>query len=361
MRYRGWIAAIAALAWMPVVPAKAYTVKSGITDGCHERITAEAFVAFRDDPLWSEVVVPEGDTWRKLARPLNQYLLDQGLIDEELPEPQLFVLFSLVVGARAPDTGGRSVSDLSSQRLIALDPRPEGQYVHALRAPQDDEPEGSQNAVAGTRALMRQSFSDAATASLQPPEEQISTAPVTLDFYNLFYVEVWEPGFLLGETGHTLQDSFSHAIRSDEFELEKIAHVLNYVDAVYTGFDESRDGIAHSKHFDRCNEADLAELRDAVDMATEDLLDAFLRTQGGDDSALDELLDKWVTLQEGCTFDDFCGNERWVEAARKDPTGPILPTWMICSARVGPTRTAWAWAVGVLILLALSARMARRR
>lgn len=355
MWYHGWILAIAVLAWMQAVPAKAYTVKSGFTEGCHERITAEAFMVLLDDPRWPEVVVPGGNTWRNLARPLNQWLFDQALIDEALPEPQLFVLFSLVVGARSPDTDGRSVSDLSSQRSINLDPRPEAQYVHAIRAAQDDEPEGSQNTVTGTRASIRQSFSGAAAASLEPAEEQISAAPFTLDFYNLFHVEVWQPGFLLGEAAHTLQDSFSHSIR-DEIDLGQILHVLNYVDAVYTHFNESRDGIAHSRHLDRCDAAELRELRDAVDLATEDLLDAFLRTQAGDESALDDFVDEWVTFQEGCTFEnDFCGN-KWVAEARKDPTSPILPNWMICSAGVGPARATWIWAMAASILVVLAAR-----
>ncbi|HET6416746.1 MAG TPA: hypothetical protein VFG22_10665, partial [Polyangiales bacterium] len=244
------VLAVATLAWMQAVPVGAYTIQSGLTEGCHERITAEAFVAFLDDPAWAEVVVPEGSTWRSLAAPLNRWLLDEGLIQEDLSEPQLFVLFSLVVGVRDPDTNGRSSSDLATQRSIHGNPRPEAQYVHALRAPEDDEPDGSQAALTGTRALIRQSFADAVVVWREPSEAQISTAPITLDFYDLFGVEVWQPGFLLGKTAHALQDSFAHTIRSDATALRTIVHVLNYVDAIYKDFNESRDGIAHSRHLD---------------------------------------------------------------------------------------------------------------
>jgi hypothetical protein len=360
MRHRVSMLAIVMLAWAQAVPANAYNVQTGLTEGCHERITAKAFLAFLDSPAWAEVVVPEGETWRDLARPLNRWLLDAGLIQEDLSEPQLFVLFSLIVGVRAPDTNGHSTSDLATQRSIHANPRAEAQYLHALRAPQDDEPDGSRRAVMGTRASIRRSFSDAAAAWREPSEVQISTAPVTLDFYDLFPVEIWLPGFLLGEAVHSLQDSFAHTVRSDALDFTKIAYVLNYVDAIYKSFEESRDGIAHSGHLDRCDSDDLGALREAGDLATEELLGALIETQVGDASAVDDFLDRWVTLQEGCTFEnDFCGNPSGLAAARMDPSGPILPKWMSCSARVEPDASTWASVACICLLLALAARLAR--
>ena len=356
------ILALAALAWLQAAQVRAYTIQSGLTEGCHERITAEAFVTFLDDPAWAEVVVPEDNTWRKLARPLNQWLLDEALIQEDLSEPELFVLFSLVVGVRDPDTNGRSSSDLVTQRIIHANPRPEAQYVHALRAPQDDEPDGSQAAVTGTRAVMRQSFADAVAAWREPSEAQISTAPITLDFYDLFRVDVWQPAFLLGKTAHALQDSFAHTIRSDATELRTIVHVLNYVDAIYKDFNESRDGIAHSRHLDKCDAADVGTLRQAADLAMQDLLAAFLQTRAGDSTALDDLFDDWLTLEEGCNVEnDFCGNASEVATARQDPTDPILPEWMTCSARVEAVPGTWETVAGMFLVLALATRRSRRK
>ena len=361
MRSRVSILAIAALTWFPTAPASAYTIQSGLTEGCHERITAEAFVAFLGDPAWTEVVVPEGDTWRKLARPLNRWLLDEALIQEDLSEPELFVLFSLVVGVRDPDTNGRSSSDLVTQRSIHANPRPEAQYVHALRAPEDDEPEGSAAAVAGTRELIRETFSKAAAAWGEPSGAQISTAPVTLDFYDLFQVEVWQPGFLLGKAAHALQDSFAHTIRSDALDLRRIVHVLNYVDAVYKDFDESRDGIAHSRHLDQCDAPDVDALREAADASMEDLLAVFLQSRAGDSGALDDLLDEWLTLEEGCDLEnDFCDNAPALATARQDPTDPVLPEWMTCSARIETAPGAWVSVAGIGLLLALATRLRRR-
>ncbi|MGB8328556.1 MAG: hypothetical protein WCE62_00405 [Polyangiales bacterium] len=361
MRFPVSALAIAMLAWVHAAPAEAYTVQTGFTEGCHERITAEAFVAFVDDPAWAEVVVPESGTWRKLGLPLNEWLVDEGLVEEALPDPQLFVLFSLIVGVRAPDTRGRSATDLATQRSIHASPDPEAQYVHALRAPEDDEPDGSDAAVMGTRASIRRFFSEAAAAARAPSDAQISEAPFTIDFYDLFQVETWRPAFLLGKALHTLQDSFSHSIRADALDFRMIVHVLNYVDAIYKDFRESRDGIAHSRHLDRCDEADLGALREAVDLATEDFFETFLQARAGDTTAIDDLLDNWVTLQEGCTFEnDFCDNGAGVAVARQDPTDPILPEWMTCSASVEPVAGAWAWFAGWSVLLALAGRRRRR-
>jgi hypothetical protein len=347
----GWIFAIVALAWFQLTPAKAYTVRSGFTGGCHEDVTLRLSRFLLDDPMVDEVVIPGGDTWRKLAEPLRE------LSNRDLSEQQLFVLFSLIVGVRAPDTGGHSVSDLSSARQIAADPSPEVQYLHALRGREDDEPDGSQSAIAGTRESIRRSLNAASTALTRPIERQNYSAPYTLDFYNLFYVPVWEPAYLVGEAAHTLQDSFSHSIRSGDADLKKIAHVLNYIDAISTHFVESRDGLAHSRYLDGCVEDDVKPLFVAVDQATAELFDAFVRTQEGDEAAINQLFDRWLVPEEGCTVEnDFCGNPKGVALARRDPTSTYLPGWMLCSARTGIPRTTWLWVIGASLLLTLALR-----
>jgi len=356
MRSAFSLLAIVALTWLQPDHAQAYTVKSGFTGGCHEEMTIALSSAFLDDPIVENVVVAGGDTWRKLAWELP------GLVGRDLSDQQLFVLFSLVIGVRAPDTGGHSVSDLSAAREIAGDPRAETQYLHGLRGREDDEPDGSQSALEGTRASIRRSLGGAAAALERPVERQISTAPYTLDFYNRFGVPVWEPAYLLGEAAHTLQDSFAHSIRSDASDLKTVTYVLNYIDAISTHFVESRDGIAHSRYLDGCVDSDLVELFAAAQQATADLFDAFVRTQNGDEAAVDELLDTWLTLQGGCTLEnDFCDNARWLAAARRDPTGTYLPGWMLCSSRSQGSGTIWLGLAGVLLLVGLTVRRFRTR
>ncbi|HET6415979.1 MAG TPA: hypothetical protein VFG22_06765, partial [Polyangiales bacterium] len=157
------------------------------------------------------------------------------------------------------------------------------------------------------------------------------------------------------------QDSFAHTIRSDATALRTIVHVLNYVDAIYKDFNESRDGIAHSRHLDKCDEADVVALRQAADLSMQDLLAAFLQTRAGDSTAIDDLLDDWLTLEEGCNVEnDFCGNASEVATARQDPTDPILPEWMTCSARVEAVPGTWETVAGMFLVLALAARRSRR-
>lgn len=53
----------------------------------------------------------------------------------------------------------------------------------------------------------------------------------------------------------------------------------------------------------------------------------------GNDGALESFLDEWVTLVSGCTPEnEFCDNAEGLAIVEKEPTGPYLPEWMICSA-----------------------------
>lgn len=343
--------------WIQGAPARAYVIRSGFTDGCHEWITANAFVesALLDFATPDRVVISEADASRDLSDLLNERLLGG-----TLSQSQSFVLFSLVVGVRDVDTWGGSVTDIESQRQIHADPHPRGQYVHALRAPEDDEPDGTGNAIAGTRAVIAEVVSAAVDASLKPEEEQLVSVPITLDFYGRFDVEVWEPGFLLGRGVHALQDSFSHSIRSTD-GLHQIVHVLNFVDAIYTSFDESRDGIAHSRQLDRCFEAQSLELTDAAQSASVLLFDAFLRVRAGDDPATEAVLDEWLVHNDCNLNDPECVDPKWLEAARTDPSKPLLPKALICSAHPLADRGADVSMVGWVLLGLIAAHGTRGR
>ncbi len=345
-----------ALACIQGVPARAYVIRSGFTDGCHEWITANAFFdsALVDFATADRVVGTQSDASRDLSNLLNERVLGG-----TLSQSQSFVLFSLVVGVRDVDTWGGSVTDIESQRQIHADPRPRGQYVHALRAPEDDEPDGTRNTVAGTRAVIAEVLSAAIDASRKPEEEQLVSVPITLDFYGRFDVEVWEPGLLLGRAVHALQDSFSHSIRSTD-GLRQIVHALNFVDAIYTSFDEPRDGIAHSRHLDRCFEDESLELTEAARSASVLLFDAFLRARAGDDAATEALLDEWLVHQDCDLNDPECVDPKWLEAARTDPSRPLLPEALICSAHPRTDRSADVSMVG-WVLLGLFAALAMRR
>jgi len=312
-------------------PARAYTVGSGFSDPCHERMIGAAYQDFILDLPISGIQAPPGETWRELSDFLLEYLpMDQ----EEVDEVKRFLLVSLIIGVRAPDTDGHSIMNLQNLRQLHSDPSAEGQYAHSLRAPGDDYAEGDAAAVAGTRELIQALMAEAQRYKALPAGEQIIKANVYLDFYGRIDVEVWAPLYFVGKAAHALQDSFSHTIRSDEDDLRKIVHVLNYIDAITEDFDEDRDGLAHSDSMDHCRSEDAADLFDSAVEATSDLFFA-MREQfaGRDPNAILHILDKWVTYKSGCTKDnEFCGNTRWLALVRKEQTKPYVEAIFGCGS-----------------------------
>lgn len=335
--------------------ARAFSIASGFGEGCHERITADAFqIHLLDLPFYS-LVPPRDEDWRDLSDWVAaQFTADLG----PLSDNHRFILVSLFVGVRSPDTDGHSVTDFAALRRLHADPRDEGQYAHALRGIDDDGPAGDAAAIEGTRAIIRARVREALEA-LTDPEGQLIEAPMYFDFYGRSKVTVWRPMYLLGQAAHALQDSFAHTLRDDASALRRVVHVFNYVEAITSDFDAARDGMRHADSTDDCRRS--GELAEAATRAT---IDLFLATRelavGRDEQAVEHVLDAWLTLEPGCTADDdFCGNRRWVELARESPTKPYLDTYLGC--RSAPGRSAPPWALMAVLLGAFGGIRARRR
>ena len=129
-----------------------YSIHSGLTDGCHERITRQALQMILPDLNPSiSIPIPKSKTWRKFANGI----IKAGELKESWPqltEDRFKLMFvSILIGVRSPDTEGHAVTNLSSLRQIHADPSAEGQYAHALRGPDDDGAKGDEAAVNGTR------------------------------------------------------------------------------------------------------------------------------------------------------------------------------------------------------------------
>ncbi len=314
--------------------AHAFSISSGFTSPCHEPITGAAYAEFLLDLPTRAITVPPGEEWRRLST----FMLDAfGIDPSEVDSAQRFLLVSLVVGVRSPDTDGHSVLNLQSLRELHADPDAKGQYAHCLRGPDDDHSEGNAAAIEGTREVIRELIDQAATALASTPGDQVIEAGFYLDFYGDIDVEVWAPMFYIGRAAHALQDCFAHTIRSDADELRKVVHVLNFVDAIATGHDEDVDGLAHSDSMDDCTTDDTADTVAAATAATVDLFIA-ARDQlaGRDDEAIEHLLDKWVTLKPGCDeTNDFCDNARWEAVVRDHQTGPYVEELLGCRSTPG--------------------------
>jgi MYXO-CTERM domain-containing protein len=314
--------------------AWSYSLHSGLTEGCHEKLTRAALL--RSLPTFdpdTRVPQPTSDLWRSFAQGLirvNRLKDDFPQIEE--PGFQL-LLISMIIGVRSPDTEGHAITNLTRLRQIHADPDASGQYAHALRGPDDDGPAGDVAAIMGTRRTIIDLVIQSAESQRKPPSEQIVTVPLYFDFYGVVDIEVWEPAYLIGRALHALQDSFAHTIRSDD--LTRIRHVLNYVDAIDGSLEESTDGLPHSDFMDTC-EGEVSPIAMTASQASAALIIASnqaLRMNSGE--PVKAVLDEWITYEPGCTvLNDYC-DSAWVALARRDQTGPYLEEFIGCDATAG--------------------------
>jgi hypothetical protein len=354
--------ALGAMLCTGIAPARAFTVKSGFTEGCHEHITLVGYVQARTQmPPELALYVPDGP-WEKVA----DYLLRDANF-QPASRAEKFFLFSLLTGVRAPDNEGFSLSNISTLRAIHANPN--DQYGHCLRAVDDDGLEGNETAVQGCRDELVERLGKAADALQKSDKDQIGQVQFTLDQYGTFDVDVWIVAYHVGRALHAVEDSFTHTLRTPD--MHGIVHVMNYAEAVGGTLDEERDGLAHSSATDACNlitsDPEEPANRDrvfAAEDAAADLLRAAAPTLAGERVTSMEVgvvLDRWLRYvpgeqlgyDEGCiASNDYC-NSQWVELARFEPTGPILSCALAPQARNG--------AGAVLLLLALASALCRRR
>lgn len=303
-------------------PVRAYTIGTGFTDPCHEEITANAYENFLLQVPIEAGAIPPDQQWRRVG----SFLVEEaGVADVELSESHFFLLTSLLVGVRAPDTEGHSVLDLDSARALHTDPDPAGQYAHALRSIDDDNEMGNRVAIAGTRAAIAREINIAAGYGLLPPREQVIEASIYFDFYGVVELRVWAVAYHLGRALHALQDSFSHTIRDAADGYRTVLTVLNYAEAVAGTLVESRDGLPHANSFDSCD----GRTDPVIAAATEATRDLFAASRellrGRDRDALQGVLDGWLRYRSGCSVEDgFCGNDAQLALLRDEPTGPFL-------------------------------------
>ena len=347
MNSMAYVFALAAgLALTPHV-ARAYTIQNELSQGCHEKITSEALRAVRGD--------------LSTAPPLHASNNDQALIDDLQFTPPSDEAdlggATLLIGVRDNDLQGRASDDLA--QLAAVHGNPDGQQEHCLRTAAEDEPTGSATAVADCRAFVLDKV-QAALAGLdatgKPDPSKVTTVTVYLSLRG--QVDAPLPTYYLemGRAIHAIEDSFTHTYRTaDETH---ITVVLNWIDKVDGTLVESRDGPAHAKELDRCDDPDALRTtrRQLATLAATDVLHATLDpalTPAQKMTAVGAVLDKYLSYSPGCTNDNgWCSAP---ERAYADPAG--------CGCRVGRpgggmgTMLAGAGAV----LIGLVRRCRRRR
>src|SRR6185312_186058 len=126
---------------------------------------------------------------------------------------------SLLLGVRDSDLHGVSITDLPQHDIV--DYSSEDQRDHCLRAPEQVDAVGDQEAAGACRDFLRTEVQEA-IAGLGKTE----TASVALK-YQQADVTVDSFPFHLGHALHTVEDSFSHTYRTDGFQ--HLARIFNYV------------------------------------------------------------------------------------------------------------------------------------
>jgi hypothetical protein len=291
--------------------AAAYSTDSVVSDPCHERITMDALAALRQDVALAEPIAPNRN---------ERALIDDVPFDLRSDMHDLAAA-TLILSNREVDLKGRAPDDLDE--LAEIHGNPDGQADHCLRAPDQDEPGGSEQALVHCRAFIRERVDAALDGlmDLEGPADPAKRLEIRVFLALRRSVEADLPLFWaeMGRALHALQDGFSHTYRSPD-DPRKVVAVLNYIDALGEHMDESRDGPPHNSELDRCEKLDAfrAERLDLATQASYEIMKAALEPQPTRElklAAVDRVLDEYFTLDAaaGCTAENG-----WCDAPEPD-------------------------------------------
>ncbi len=326
----------------------AYTINTGFTHPCHEEMTLEGarrLLDAEDFDTKATIPLPAGDKMWKEALEYFTRGMTLGLADDR----EKFLFLSLIVGSRYPDNRGKSITNAKALREIHRDP--EGQDSHFLRSAGDDWAEGDLSAIAAGINHIEQHTSMARSYLELPPGDQVTEVSLYFEFYGQVKIKIWAPAFHMGIAAHTVQDAFSHTVRSDD--LHTIRHVCNYVDAVSNDWDLERDGLRHSWAMDRCEE-EAVGIAEGARLATVDFMALLAQeNQTEFDEGYQIFLEDWMGYQEGCNdANDYC-DSIWADVARSDPTLPIWEDYFGCDCSQAPGHGTSGPAILLLLVAVL--------
>ena len=362
MRHISWIFVVFfAFAGIAACPgtASAYQIGGRFGASCHETIGLAAFLLVMPTMLKNEeyIVLPTDNTTLKLIEQVRKQI--RNLDGSELTTKQAFIMASLLAGVRAPDTEGHASTNLAHTRAEHSDPDDDAQYIHFLRGKNDDYQDGAAKAVHGSRELFKALLRKALSFRSVTGSTGNIHVSLFLDYYGMVDLELNGVAYYFGIVAHQTADSFSHTVRSEADDFMKIIDVMNYVEAIFPGYDSDRDGLRHSDAYDNCNDDDIAPLVEKAKQASMELTQVFKEyylTQ--DETVLDAFAERWFTLREDCYGNyALCNSEQWLDIAKSDETHAYLE----CAST--PERTApWSAFAAFGLLLALGAwGVVRRR
>lgn len=281
--------------------AHAYTISTPVSDGCHETITTKALRNVR----------LELDT----AAPLPLTDDEQALVDdlEFSPDDDMQDLggATLLIAIRDNDLKGNGANDLTELALVHGNPA--HQDEHCIRTDDQDEPNGSAQAVEACRNYIRQRVAQALEgldANGMPDIDKKILLPIHLALRGDIDAPLPKYYVRIGQAMHAIQDSFTHVYRTADGM--QITVVLNWIDTVNGDYDEVKDGPSHSQELDVCDDPDALrkQRRLLATEASEELLRATLdpqKTVLEKMIALEVLLDTYLSYKPGCNAkNDWC-------------------------------------------------------
>ncbi len=320
--------------------AQAYTLAFPGQHGCHEEITSSALRTVRANFNTAPPIVPTR----------NERALIDDLEWEADNDMRDLGAISLLLGVRDNDLKGYGADD--TLEIVQLNGDPNLQHEHCLRAPDEDEPDGSMRAIADCQAFVHERVGEALQGldenGVPDPNLRVHL-PIDLalrgsrtdSLLPQFYVR-------MGMALHAVEDGFAHNFRTPD--AMQITSVLNWSDYVEQHAVETRDGPPHETNIDDCHGSDplRAERLQLATAATTEILQAALDPSldvNAKQAQIDTTFAHYFTIMPGCDIhNQYC-----------DPAENKLRDWFGCS--FSPARSSG----GVGALLAFFGLMAWRR
>lgn len=328
--------------------ARAYTVETPITPGCHEMITADALRNVRQSLETAKPIPLSGDENALLAD--MPFSVPRDLCD--------LGGMTLLVGVRDNDLKGIPVTSLDE--LVQITAADDAQREHCLRTRAEHEPGGTKQAVEDCRNYILDTLVaslDGLDANGNPDPNARQPVDLTLAVRGQTTVDLPIFYFRVGNALHAIEDSFSHDWRSQS-DPHKIVVALDWTDYADNSIDEPVTGPAHQSELDRCDDPDTlrADRRklatEAATKALEVALDPTL-SKDAKKAQFQQVLDEYVAFDAtaNCTSDNG-----WCNA----PERQYANTSCACNA-VGFGRTDDVQMMAAAIFLASLLLVRRRR
>jgi hypothetical protein len=300
--------------------AQAFQIRDRLHADCHERLTAKSLSE-------AGYLRPE-----EAAAPLSEEdrrFIDDGEVDLSA-YPRNLAAMALITGVRWNDLQGNGTFEMD--HLATVHNADDDQRAHCLRRRGQDGVEGDRAALVDCVGFIREQL-DAAFASIDSsglPDSAREQVRIHAPYENTIEYPLPRFYFHAGRALHTVQDSFTHDLRSADWH--QVINVGNWVEQVRGDLQEPRDGHPHERELDVCGSSRPGEaaLVAAAQLASNELFQILVARDPHDatrglsaadrNQALDAFFNRWFQYQGGCTLEtEYCDNASYKELVHGTP------------------------------------------